>query len=102
MSRRPVPFRGGGFRPLAQPLVGLAAFVVLIAGWQAAASLGLIATLLMPAPFEIGQALVNGNGFLWRITPGHLRTDLVAIDFHFAVECRAVVGGETSSSSKVA
>jgi ABC-type nitrate/sulfonate/bicarbonate transport system permease component len=63
-----VPFRGGGFAPLDLPLAGVATLVGLVALWQVADSLGLISTLFLPAPVNIGIALyhLTISGELWK------------------------------------
>src|SRR3984885_1160943 len=54
-----VPFRGGGFAPLNLPLAGVATLVGLVVLWQAADWLGMISTLFLPAPANIGVALYD-------------------------------------------
>ncbi len=63
-----VPFRGGGFAPRDLPLAGAATLVGLVALWQVADSLGLISTLFLPAPVNIGIALyhLTVSGELWK------------------------------------
>ena len=79
-NRRAVPFRGGGFNPVPWRLLPWLVFVLLIAAWQAASSVGLLPDLLMPSPAAIVNALVelwvNGTlvehitASLKRIIPG--------------------------------
>lgn len=52
-----VPFRGGGFAPRTNPWIGLASVLGLLLIWQLAAGLS-FNRLLLPAPTEVGQALV--------------------------------------------
>ncbi len=54
---RPVPFRGGGFAPRLHRGAALVAFAVLIAAWQAAASLKLVNALFLPSPLAIAASL---------------------------------------------
>jgi ABC-type nitrate/sulfonate/bicarbonate transport system permease component len=63
-----VPFRGGGFAPLNLPLAGVATLVGLVVLWQAADWLGMISTLFLPAPANIGVALydLTISGELWK------------------------------------
>jgi ABC-type nitrate/sulfonate/bicarbonate transport system permease component len=72
-----VPFRGGGFAPLDLPLAGAATLVGLVALWQVADSLGLISTLFLPAPVNIGIALyhLTISGELWK----HLSASLARL-----------------------
>ncbi len=63
----PVPFRGGGFAPRESLAAGAATLLALVLLWQAAASLGLVSTLFLPAPVAIGRALwqLAASGRLW-------------------------------------
>ena len=54
----PVRFRGGGFVLRPRWYGSLAAFVLIIALWQAAGSFGWISPLFLPSPFAIVQALI--------------------------------------------
>ncbi len=74
---RDVPFRGGGFAPLNLPLTGVATLIVLVALWQVADSLGLISTLFLPSPANIGIALYHLaiSGELWK----HLSASLTRL-----------------------
>ena len=54
----PVRFRGGGFVLRPHWYGSLAAFVLIIALWQAAGSFGWISPLFLPSPFAIVQALI--------------------------------------------
>jgi ABC-type nitrate/sulfonate/bicarbonate transport system permease component len=63
-----VPFRGGGFAPRNIPLAGAVTLLGLVALWQLGDSLGLIPTLFLPAPVNIGLALyhLTISGELWK------------------------------------
>lgn len=65
---RPVPFRGGGFRPQTNSLVSLAVFIALILVWQAGSMAGIISPIALPAPSEVIAALIDSarTGVLWR------------------------------------
>ena len=56
-SRRAVPFRGGGFSPSPRRILPWIVFIVLIALWQAASSIGLLPQLFMPSPWNVMKAL---------------------------------------------
>lgn len=65
---RPVPYRGGGFRPAPIRLVGPIVFLAIIALWEAGSRSGAISNLVLPAPsqaFEAFSYLVE-SGQLWR------------------------------------
>lgn len=65
---RPVPYRGGGFRPVPVRFVGLFVFVAIVALWEAGSRSGVISNLVLPAPseaFEAFRYLVE-SGQLWR------------------------------------
>ncbi len=67
-ATRPVPFRGGGFRPRTNALVSWAVFLGLILVWEAGSRLGLISPIALPAPSQVIGALVDlaRSGMLWR------------------------------------
>ena len=69
-----VTLRARGFAPRDLPFVGAATLVVILLLWQAAASAGLISTRFLPAPLQIGRALLvlAGSGEL----PAHLFASL--------------------------
>lgn len=71
-ARRPVPFRGGGFAPRRIPFAGLAVLAVTLGLWQAAASLRWIDTLFLPAPYDIGRALLR------LVASGQLQAHVIA------------------------
>lgn len=60
-TRRPVPFRGGGFVAASSLWSGWVVLAVALALWQGAASAGWIDPLFFPAPYDVGRAL-------WRLT----------------------------------
>ena len=65
---KPVPFRGGGFRPRPMRIVAPLAFVVLIALWEWGSATGVISQLVLPAPseaFEAFRQLIE-TGLLWK------------------------------------
>lgn len=65
---RPIPYRGGGFRPAPIRLVGPLVFLVIVALWEAGSRSGVISNLVLPAPseaFEAFRYLVE-SGQLWR------------------------------------
>ncbi len=75
-----VPFRAGGFAPVARPLAGAATLVGLVLLWQAACSAGWMSPLFLPAPVSVAAALyhltVSGqlwlqvSASLWRLAAG--------------------------------
>ena len=64
---RAVSFRGGGFLPRTSRIAAFAAFLGLLALWQAAVSLRWISPVFLPSPYEIGRALLDlaRSGALW-------------------------------------
>ena len=62
-----VPFRAGGFAPIARPVAGAITLIALVVIWQAACSAGLISRLFLPAPFAVAGALYHlaVSGQLW-------------------------------------
>ncbi|NQW11071.1 MAG: ABC transporter permease [Alphaproteobacteria bacterium] len=92
---RPVPFRGGGFRPRSIGVVGPIVFVVLISAWEAASRLGLITPLVLPAPSEAAAAFweLLETGRLWlhlsaslqRLVVGWTLGTLVGVSAGFAI-----------------
>jgi ABC-type nitrate/sulfonate/bicarbonate transport system permease component len=52
-----VAFRGGGFEPGVRRWAPWAAFAIILLGWQAASSTGLLTELLMPSPLHVVAAL---------------------------------------------
>jgi ABC-type nitrate/sulfonate/bicarbonate transport system permease component len=72
-----VPFRGGGFAPRNVPMAGAATLLGLVVLWQLGDSLGLIPTLFLPAPVNIGYALyhLTVSGELWK----HLSASLARL-----------------------
>ncbi len=65
---RQVAFRGGGFAPKPQRWVGPAVFAALLLLWEAGSRVGIITPLILPAPSEAIQALVDlfESGMLWK------------------------------------
>lgn len=64
---RPVPFRGGGFRPVAKRGVGLIVFVTLLALIEWGTRTGWISNLTLPRPSDVAMTLVDlaRSGMLW-------------------------------------
>lgn len=65
---QPVPFRGGGFRPVRVRFVGPLVFAAILVLWEAGSQSGVISNLVLPAPseaFEAFRQLVE-TGQLWR------------------------------------
>ena len=56
---RPVPFRGGGFRPVPKRWVGPVVFAALIAVWELGSDMGWISPIVLPAPSEAAQAFLD-------------------------------------------
>ena len=65
---RPVPFRGGGFRPRPLGIVAPLVFVTLIGLWQLGCQYGIISPVALPAPSQAFAALVDlvRTGTLWK------------------------------------
>jgi len=66
-GRRPVPFRGSGFRHEPKWLAGPVVFVLLVALWETGSRTGLISDIALPAPSEALGALADlvETGKLW-------------------------------------
>ena len=66
-ASRPVPFRGGGFRPRSNRWTGALVFVVLIAGLEAALRAGWVSRLTLPLPSDVAGTFVRlwETGLLW-------------------------------------
>lgn len=66
-GRRPVPFRGGGFRHEPRWLAGPVVFAVLLGLWEAGSRTGVISPIALPAPSEAVRALavLVETGKLW-------------------------------------
>ena len=64
---RPVPYRGGGFRPKRVRFVGPVVFIFLIGLWELGSQTGFISDLVVPAPSEAFAALVYlvESGQIW-------------------------------------
>ena len=63
----PVPFRGGGFRPVAKRGAGLVVFVVLLALIEWGTRAGWISNLTLPVPSDVAATLADlaRSGMLW-------------------------------------
>lgn len=87
---RPVPFRGGGFRPRSNRWAGVLVFVVLIAGLEVGLRVGLVSRLTLPLPSDVAGTFVRlwETGLLWQ----HLVPSLT----------RLVVGGSAGALAGVA
>lgn len=59
---RPVPFRGGGFRPVQKRGVGLLVFILLIAIVEWGTRAGWISSLTLPRPSDVARTLID----LWQ------------------------------------
>lgn len=64
---RPVPFRGGGFRPVAKRGTGIIVFVLLLALVEWGTRAGWIGNLTLPRPSDVALTLVDlaRSGLLW-------------------------------------
>lgn len=64
---RPVPFRGGGFRPRPLPFIPPLVFFVLLAGWELGSRYGVISNIALPAPSQAVAAFLDlvRTGMLW-------------------------------------
>ncbi|MEM6762922.1 MAG: ABC transporter permease [Pseudomonadota bacterium] len=73
-TRRPVPFRGGGFRHKPLFVAGPIVFAVLLVLWEVGSQSGVISPIALPAPSEALSALKDlvETGMLWR----HLEASL--------------------------
>jgi|SRR5579862_3408630 len=67
-ATRPVPFRGGGFRPRQLGIVAPLVFVALVGLWQLGCRYGVISPIALPAPSQAAEALVDlvRTGTLWK------------------------------------
>lgn len=65
---RPVPYRGGGFKPRSLRFVALAVFAGLIAFWEIGSRSGFIGSLVLPAPSQAFQAFryLVESGLIWQ------------------------------------
>ncbi|QDY71061.1 ABC transporter permease [Qingshengfaniella alkalisoli] len=65
---RPVPFRGGGFKPSSPKWVGVAVFIVLIALLEFGTRAGYISNLTVPRPSDVLGTLIDltRSGMLWK------------------------------------
>jgi NitT/TauT family transport system permease protein len=67
-TARPVPFRGGGFRPGARRGMGVIVFVVLLILIEWGTRTGWISNLTLPRPSDVGGTFVDlwRTGLLWQ------------------------------------
>ncbi|GGB23748.1 ABC transporter permease [Tistrella bauzanensis] len=65
---RPVPFRGGGFRPRRMPVITAVFFICLLALWAVGSRTGFIGPLTLPPPGDVLASLARliETGDLWR------------------------------------
>jgi ABC-type nitrate/sulfonate/bicarbonate transport system permease component len=82
-ARRAVDFRGGGFLPRAKPIYSWTIFLLLIALWQGAISVGWLNPLFLPAPSSIVEALWHlfVTGAIWQ----HLSASLMRIGLGWVI-----------------
>ena len=87
---RGIAFRGGGFAPRPRKRAALIAFALLLGGWQAAISTGLVSAVFLPSPWSILIALrdLAVSGELWR----HLSISLLRIVAGWALGTAAGLG----------
>jgi ABC-type nitrate/sulfonate/bicarbonate transport system permease component len=67
-AARPVPFRGGGFRPRPIGIIAPLVFAALIALWQLGCSYGIISPIALPSPSQAAAAFADlvRTGMLWK------------------------------------
>ncbi len=89
-GRRPVPFRGGGFRHRPSLVIGPVVFLILLALWETGSRTGVISPIALPAPSEALGAFRDlwETGMLWK----HLSASLY----------RLVVGWSLGTAAGVA
>ncbi len=65
---KPVPFRGGGFRPERRRFVGWVVFAALLALWEFVTATGLVTGLTLPRPFDVAMTFVHlyDSGLLFK------------------------------------
>ncbi len=90
MPRRPVPFRGGGFRPRPIRFVDLAVFIVLIGLIEWGTRTGWISTLTLPRPSDVLATFgeLYRTGALW----DHLSISLSRLLVGSAIGVSAGIG----------
>jgi ABC-type nitrate/sulfonate/bicarbonate transport system permease component len=95
-----VPFRGGGFAPVARPLAGAASLLALLLAWQAASMLRFIPPTFLPAPSAVAVSLwhLALTGELWQ----HLGASLgrLAIGWSLGTAAGLAVGLAAGLSSR--
>ncbi|MEO9778991.1 MAG: ABC transporter permease [Sedimentitalea sp.] len=66
-TARPVPFRGGGFRPVSKRGTGVVVFVLLLAIIEWGTRTGWITSLTLPRPSDVAATLIDlaRSGLLW-------------------------------------
>lgn len=74
VARRPVPFRGGGFKTRRLGIVSPVVFFALIGLWEIGSQTGIISSIAVPAPSEAFAAFMDlvRTGMLWT----HLQASL--------------------------
>ncbi len=65
---RPVPFRGGGFRPRPIGIVAPLVFAALLVLWQLGSQSGVISPIALPSPSQVFAAFMDlvHTGMLWK------------------------------------
>lgn len=78
-NAKPVPFRGGGFRPRPIRFVALILFAALIGFWELGSATGFITKLVLPAPSEAAEAFweLFDSGMLWKHLSASLKRLIV-------------------------
>lgn len=96
---QPVRFRGGGFAPQPRKFVGPAVFIILIAVWEAGSRLGIISSLVLPAPSEAFSAFMDlvHSGNLWKHVSASLQR--LVIGFFSGAALGLIVGTAAGLSS---
>lgn len=89
-ASRPVPFRGGGFRPVAKRGTGIAVFVLLVALVEWGTRAGWISNLTLPRPSDVAFTLIElwQSGMLWT----HLNPSLARLAVGSALGVSAGIG----------
>jgi NitT/TauT family transport system permease protein len=89
-TARPVPFRGGGFRPVAKRGVGVVVFLALLALIEWGTFTGWISNLTLPRPSDVAATLIDlwQSGMLWT----HLAPSLTRLVVGAALGVTAGIG----------
>lgn len=93
---RPVPFRGGGFRPVSKRGAGIALFIVLLLVIEWGTRAGWITNLTLPRPSDVAATLYDlaASGMLWtHLLPSLTRLIVGAIMGVAAGTCVGVMIG---------